>query len=161
MFVMWRIQQSLHRLVIFFKNRIDRSLRNAGAFHFALGFAHFRSHFQLSFDQRLDCPMTGFDRSDHRLVADFIRPGFYHQNGICRAGNSEIQIRIFHLLKSRVNHIFAVDQSDTDGTDRSVPWDIRDSQRCRSGIDRQNIQLIFKIGGEAIEDNLNFVSNIL
>ncbi len=103
--------------------------------------------------------MAELQRLHHDILRDLVRAAFHHQDSVTRPGDAQVEVRGFDLGKGRVDHELAVDASDAHRAHGSAPGDVRDHDRSRGGVDREDIQRMDSIGRKREHDHLHFVAH--
>ncbi|MNL02136.1 hypothetical protein D3C87_1226350 [compost metagenome] len=108
-------------------------------------------------DNRLEAAMAEHDGAEHDVFVEFLGFRLHHQDGVLRAGNNQIQNRFIHLIKMRVQNIFAVDIANARAADRAHERNARQCERSGCGNHRQNVRVIFEVVLNDRYDNLRVV----
>ncbi len=160
-FGMWAVEEFVHFVgkasVEIFHELLVGGLKNG----FPFGFANFGPHFVLNIYQGLESFVAESQRINQDLFRNLIGTGFYHQDRVAGSCDPQVEIGFFNLRIGGIDNEFTVDPSNADCAYRAVPRDVRDGQRDRSRVDRQNIQRIFHIRREGIQSDLHIVAHVL
>ena len=83
----------------------------------------------------------------HLCLGYIVRRCFDHDDSVLRAGHGQIQVAALYLLEGRVDDELTVDAPDADASDGGVKGDIRAIERGRSTCQRQDVGVVFFVGG--------------
>ena len=72
--------------------------------------------------------MPEHDGVGHHVLRQDLGPGLDHHDGVARAADDEVELRLLHLAGQRVDHELAVDAADAHGRDRPEEGDLADGQ---------------------------------
>ena len=101
--------------------------------------------------------MTGKNCLEHGILRHFIGASLDHDDLVLSAGNGQMQVIVLALFQRRVQHDLAVNQSYADAGDRSVPGNIGNGQRNRSGDHAHNIRCAVLVHCQNRHDNGNVI----
>ena len=96
-------------------------------------------------EHRLEMLLAVDHGAEHHVLGQFLRLGFDHQHGVCRAGDHEIEGAFLHLVDHRVEHILAGDIADAGGADRSQEGHPRERQRGGGRDHRHDIRIVLHV----------------
>ena len=113
-------------------------------------FADLLHEFFLHEAHRFDSFVSRLEGVEEVLFRHLVHLTFHHHDILVSSADHQIHIGFLQLLESRVDHELAVDTSHTHLRDRSVEWDVGNSQRSRSRETRQRIRLVHTIRGNHI-----------
>ena len=68
--------------------------------------------------------MSGKDCLEHGVLRHFIGAGFNHYNFILGSGNCQVEVIMLALFQCRIQHDFAVYQTNADAGNRPIPRNI-------------------------------------
>src|SRR5690606_35132528 len=108
-------------------------------------------------DDWLDRLVSEFERFAETVLGDLIGAAFDHQHVGFGSDVDQVEGRLVLLLVGRVDDELAVDFTDADRGDRSVPGNIRDGEGGGGAVDHQDVRLVFQIDRKAEADNLDFI----
>ena len=80
-------------------------------------------------DRRLHLLVPVHDGAQHDIFRKALRFRFDHQHGILRAGNDQLQVRLFQRCDTGVQHVVAIDVADFSRADRAGKWHARNRER--------------------------------
>ena len=77
-------------------------------------------------NKTLDLLVCGHNGIKHGVIIDLISASLDHNDLLHRAGNGQLEVTLLSLGSGRIDDYLAVDQSDENSRDRSVPRNIGD-----------------------------------
>ena len=125
--------------------------------HRALFFANFGGEFTLGSNDRLHRFASKIECGSELRFSELISSTFDHDNLFTISNINEIEIAIEALGLSRVDNKRPADTTDTDGTDRACEWNVGNTKRGRSSINREHIGIVLTIGTQEKSDDLGII----
>src|SRR5438093_621359 len=110
---------------------------------------------------RLDTLLREREGLDERVLGHLVRTGLDHHHRVARPRDDEVEIALLELLDRRIERELAVDGPDADAADRTLKWCVRDVQRGRRGVHREDVVLILLVGRPRRNDDLDIVLEAL
>ena len=116
------------------------------------------AHLLLYADDVLYGLVSQAQRFQHHLLRHPSGVSFDRQNGLCRAGQAQIDGAVLHFGGGGVENVLPADVAHPHCAHRSVEGDIGDGQSRRSTDDGQDVQVVLLVGRESGDDDLDFVA---
>ena len=111
----------------------------------------------LNSDQLLNSALSDGECLDHVGFRHLERSTFDHHDRILRSGEDDIHVAVRQLLECRVEDPFLLDTSDADSGDRAHERNLRRVEGVGRGDERHHIGVILLVGGDDIDEYLDFV----
>ena len=90
-------------------------------------------------NKALDLLVRGHDGIKHGVIVDLLSACLYHNDLLHRACNGQLKVTLLSLGSGRVDDYLAVDKSDENTRDRSVPRNIGDGKRDGCAYHTRNL----------------------
>ena len=87
----------------------------------------------------------------------FERAALDHDDRVLRAGDDELHVAVRELLERGVEHPLVLNAADAHGGDRRRERNLRGVQRERRGDERENVGVVLLVGGDDVDEDLDFV----
>ena len=128
---------------------------------FLLGLGHLGGEVLLGGDEGLDGLVGELQGLDKAFVADLVSGTFDHHHFLLVADIDEVEGGLEHLLVGRVDHELAVDFTEADTADGTVPGDVGAHDGGGGAVDHEHVGLVDQVGGHEDTDDLHFVEEAL
>ena len=102
--------------------------------------------------------MRRVERIEHDALVDFARSRFDHDDCLLGPGDDQVEIGEVALRVRRIDDDLAVQISDPHRADGRGERNLRHDQRRRSGVDGQNVGIVFSVRGEHQGDDLRLLA---
>ena len=109
-------------------------------------------------DNLLRFLVSEHDSAEHFLFGQFTRFRFDHHDGSAGGGDDEVETAFFQrsaLLG--IEHVFAIDEADAAGADRTHERHARNGESGRSGDHRNDVSLGFAVIAHDLGNDVDFV----
>ena len=126
-----------------------------------LGLADLGAQVELRLAERLDRRVRGVERLQHDLFGHFLGARLDHRDGVERAADDEVEVRLLHLRHQRVDLDLPVDAADAHRADRPEEGQRRDGQRRGGAVDREGVMAVLAVDREHRADDLHLVAKAL
>ncbi len=97
------------------------------------------------------------DRLEHLVFGDLLAEALDHQDRLFAARDDQVERALFHFGLRRQHDEAAVDHADPHGRDRMIERNRCDAQRRTGSRRRMHVGVIFRIAGQDVGHDLNFV----
>ena len=138
-------------------SNIEQFLVHREQLHLALRFAHHRRQLLLNANHLACMFMRELERFHEFGFRQFVRRAFDHNHIVFGADVNKIEIALGTLRMGRVSDELAVYSAYANGADWTGKWYVRNAQRSRCAVDRQNVRIVLAIGAEQNRDDLGVV----
>ena len=101
--------------------------------------------------------MREFESFEEFGFGQFLGRAFNHDHIVFSADVNKVQIALGALVVCRIGHELAIDPPDAHRADRARKRNIRNAQRSRGAVERENIGIVLPIGAEQDRDDLGVV----
>ncbi len=147
-------------------HEIDDVLRHRGLLPLHLVGAALGEQFLLHRDEFLDAALRDAERLDDFFFLDLDGAALDHHDRILRTGDDEVHVGDLDRLDRGVEHpvrrsVLTRHAADTNAGDRSSERDARDVQRERRRDEREDVGLVLLVGGDDVNEDLDFVLEAL
>ena len=95
--------------------------------------------------------------AQHDFFAQLLGFGFHHQHSGFGASHHQVELAVFQLRLTGVQHVFTVDVTHTGSADGTVKRNATDRQRGRGGDQGGDVGLHLGVQAYHMHDHLNFV----
>jgi len=134
---------------------LDHLLREGRRCVLVFRFANLLLQLDLGGAQLLDRFVGHLERVDHRLLGDALGSSLDHQDGVGRAGDHEVEVRVGHPRRRRVDHQRAVEESHPHRPDWARPWDVGDRQGGGRPVDAEDCRVVLLVSRQHGRDDLD------
>ena len=128
-----------------------------GNFKLAFGLTHQVAQFDLQIDQRLQGFVSEKDRFEHFILGQQLCLPLDHDDRLAGTCHRDVEIAVFHLLKGRICHQFAIHPADTHGGNGPVERDVGHFHCRRSRDDGESVRIVDQVGGNHRRHDLGFI----
>ncbi len=117
------------------------------------------------FDNRLDHRqkrrVAEGDGAEHDVLGQFRSLALDHQHALGGAREHKVELGCFHLVGSRIQHVFAVDVADASAGDRAKERNAGQRQGRRATDHGDHIGIVLKVVAQHSRDHLDLVAEPL
>ncbi len=125
--------------------------------HLAFRFAYLRGELLLNANHLARMSVCELKRSHKLDFWQFLGGAFDHDHVVFRTDVNKIEIAVSALRVRWVSDELAIHATDTHGANRSGKRNVRNAQRSRRAVERENVRIIFSIRAEEQADDLGVV----